>query len=121
MPHNILVIGELDERSASTTTLELLAGASEIAAGGNVSITLLGTGAAQATVACAGANTAYTSDDAQYDDFRGDQWISAIQSAVESESPDVILVAQSIVGREVGPRLSYKLGTAVAMDCGGMS
>ena len=117
MSHNILVIGELDEGSASATTRELLAGASEIASGGNVSVTLLGAGASQAVGACAGANTAYASDDVQYDDFRGDQWISAIQSAVEAESPDVILVAQSIVGREVGPRLSHKLGTAVAMDC----
>ena len=45
MSHNILVIGELDEGSASATTLELLAGASEIASGGNVSVTLLGVGA----------------------------------------------------------------------------
>ena len=48
MSHNILVIGELDEGSASATTRELLAGASEIASGGNVSVTLLGAGASQA-------------------------------------------------------------------------
>ena len=117
MAQNILVIGELDDGAASTTTLELLAGASSLSEGGSVGVTLLGAGASSAAASCVGATVAYVNDDSEYDSFRGDQWLNAIAGAVESSSPDVVLIAQSIVGREIGPRLSHRLGTAVAMDC----
>ena len=117
MPHNILVVGELDGGAPSSTTLELLGGAQGIAGGGTVSVTLLGTGASGAAAQAAGAAKAYVNDDAAYDTFRGEQWLPAIQAAAEQSGADLILLGQTTAGRELGPRLAFRLNTAVAMDC----
>ncbi|MEX2375523.1 MAG: hypothetical protein WD942_08080, partial [Dehalococcoidia bacterium] len=117
MPQNILVIGELDNGAPSATTLELLGGAQSLADGGTVAITLLGSGASAAAAQASGAARAYVSDDATYDTFRGDQWLPAVQAAVEQAAPGLILMGQTTAGRELGPRLAFRLDTAVAMDC----
>ncbi|PKN82538.1 MAG: electron transfer flavoprotein subunit alpha/FixB family protein [Chloroflexi bacterium HGW-Chloroflexi-9] len=117
MANNILVVGELDGGAPSTTTLELLGGAQGLAAGGSVSVSLLGTGATAAAGQAAGAAKAYVSDDAAYDTFRGEQWLAAVQEAVTQSGANVVLIGQSVVGRELGPRLASRLGTAAAMDC----
>ncbi|MQC47897.1 MAG: electron transfer flavoprotein subunit alpha/FixB family protein [Chloroflexi bacterium] len=117
MANNILVVGELEGGAPSPTTLELLGGAQGLAAGGAVSVMLLGAGASGAAAQAAGAAKAFVSDDAAYDTFNGEQWLTAAQSAVEQSGANVVLVAQSVVGREVGPRLASRLNTAVAMDC----
>ena len=117
MPHNILVVGELDGGTPSSTTLELLGGAQGIAGGGTVSVALLGTGASGAAGQAAGAAKAYVNDDAAYDTFRGEQWLPAIQAAAEQSGADLVLLGQTTAGRELGPRLAFRLNTAVAMDC----
>ncbi len=117
MPHNILVVGELDGGAPSSTTLELLGGAQGIAGGGTVSVALLGTGASGAAAQAAGAAKAYVNDDAAYDTFRGEQWLPAVQAAAEQSGADLVLLGQTTAGRELGPRLAFRLNSAVAMDC----
>jgi len=65
----------------------------------------------------AGTDRACVSGDAVYDDFRSDQWLAAVESALDQVSPAVVLLAQSSVGRDLGPRLAFRRNTAVAMDC----
>ncbi len=117
MPQNILVVGELENGAPSPVTLELLGGAAALAGGGSVAVTLLGSGASGAAAQAAGAGKAFVSDDANYDTFRGEQWLPAVQAAVEQSGATLVLMAQSTVGRELGPRLAHRLNTGVAMDC----
>ena len=117
MARNILVVGELAGGQPTSTTLEMLGGAAALAGGGNVGVVLLGTGASAAAASAAGAGTAYTNDDAGYNTFLGEQWLAAIGAAADQASPDLILIAQSTAGRELGPRLAHRRNTAVAMDC----
>jgi electron transfer flavoprotein alpha subunit len=122
MARNVLVVGELDGGEVDSTTAELLAAGSRIADGGSVSVTLLGSqaGAAAASGFAAGAQRAFVGADAAYDEFRADQWTQAVTAAVEQSSAEVVLMAQSSVGRDVGPRLAFGLDSAVAMDCIGV-
>ncbi|MBM3139706.1 MAG: electron transfer flavoprotein subunit alpha/FixB family protein [Chloroflexi bacterium] len=119
MPRNVLVVGELSEGAPTSTTIELVGAGSRLAGGGTVAVTLLGNGAAAAAAATfpAGATKAFTSDDANYDQFRSDQWLAAVESAFGLASPDLVLMAQSLVGRELAPRLAFRHNTAAAMDC----
>lgn len=117
MARTILVIGELQQGAPTATTLELLGAAAGLADGGPVAVTLLGSGAAAAAARCAGATRAFASDDAEYDTFRADQWLPAIAAALDACDPDLVLLAQSSAGRELGPRLAHRRETAVAMDC----
>lgn len=117
MAHNILVVGELVGGAPSSTTLELIGGAAGLAGGGNISVTLLGSGASSAAAACAGAQRAFVNDAAEYDTFRAEQWLPAIEVALDQSGADVVLIPQSTAGRELGPRLAHRRNTAVAMDC----
>jgi electron transfer flavoprotein alpha subunit len=119
MARNVLVVGELADGAPSSTTVELLGAASRLAGGGAVSVTLLGSGASGAAAAAfaAGATRAFTSDDAGYDQFRSDQWLAALEAAVDQATPDAILMAQSLAGRELAPRLAFRRNTGAAMDC----
>ena len=119
MARNILVIGELDGGSLSSTSAELLGAGSRLADGGQVSVTLLGSGAGEQTGAAfaAGADRAFVNADAAFDEFRSDQWVGAVEPAIDQSAADVILIAQSMVGRDLGPRLAFRRDSAVAMDC----
>jgi len=119
MARNILVVGELDAGAVSSTTAELIGQATRLADGGQVSVTLLGSGAAGAAAAAfeAGADRAFTGDDAGYDDYNSDSWVSAVENAVGQASAEAVFIAQSVVGRDMGPRIAARLGSAVAMDC----
>ena len=119
MARNILVVGELEGGALSSTTGELLAAASRLTDGGQVSVTLLGSGAGDAAgdAFANGADRAFVSADGGYDDFRSDQWVDAVEEAIGQSSPDAIFIAQSMAGRDLGPRLAFRNDTAVAMDC----
>lgn len=119
MAQNVLVIGELVGGALAPTAKELLGAASRIAESGTVAIALLGTGsqAAAAEAFTFGATQALVSGDATYDVFRSDQWIAAAEAAIAQASATVVLVAQSMVGRDLGPRLAFRNGSSAAMDC----
>lgn len=117
MAHNILIVGELVDGAPTSTTLELLGGAQGLAAGGTVAITLLGTGATAAAAKAAGASKAFVSDDAGYDSIKAEQWLPVLEAAIDQSGADLVLMAQSSAGRELGPRLAARRKSAVAMDC----
>jgi electron transfer flavoprotein alpha subunit len=119
MARNVLVVGELADGAPSSTTVELVGAASRLAGGGAVSVTLLGTGAsgAAAQAFAAGATRAFTSDDANYDQFRSDQWLGTLEVAMDQATPDVVLMSQSLAGRELAPRLAFRRNSTAAMDC----
>jgi electron transfer flavoprotein alpha subunit len=119
MAQDILVVGELAEGALSSVTKELLGAAVGLAEGGKVNVTILGSAAsgAAAEAFAAGADRAFVSSDANYDQYRSDQWLAAVEAALDQSSPAVVLIAQSSVGRDLGPRLAFRRNTAVAMDC----
>src|SRR5688500_10900582 len=119
MAQDVLVVGEIAGGAITTTTSELLNAAKTLADGGTVAITLLGAAAAGAAAGAfaAGAAKVFSSADAAYDEFKADQWTAAVDNAIGQLNPGVVLLAQSPVGRDLGPRLAFRRNTAVAMDC----
>ena len=117
MAKNILVIGEHADSEITATTAELIGQSTRLAEGGLVSVALLGSSAADATQQAfeAGAGKVFVNDDDSYTEYNSDQWVTAIESILDGI--DVILVAQSTVGRDLAPRLAARQGTAAAMDC----
>ena len=119
MAQDILVGGEIDADVLTSVTVELLGSASRLAEGGRVAVVLLGSGAPGCTRAAfaAGADRAFVGADTAYDDFRSDQWLAAVEAAVEQGGPAVVLMAQSVIGRDLAPRLAFRRESAAAMDC----
>ncbi len=117
MSRNILVVGEMLDGAMSPTTAELLGQGTRLADGGTVAATLLGSGADTASQAAfeAGADRVLQNSDAGYDEYNSDLWVEAVEAALDGA--DAVLVAQSPVGRDIGPRLAARQETAAAMDC----
>jgi electron transfer flavoprotein alpha subunit len=50
-------------------------------------------------------------------DYQTDAYVTVMEKAVKDTSPRVLLFGQTAVGRDLSPRLAFRLGTALSMDC----
>ncbi len=87
--------------------------------GHELSAILLGNGisslAQQAIVA--GADKVYIVDDTQLKDYQPDAYFSVLEKVVKQIMPQIVIMGQTDIGRELAPRLAFRLGTAVTLDC----
>ncbi len=116
----VLVVGELNGDALQSITGELLAAGRGIAdaTGEEVSVALLngGEAAGQAAVAL-GADRAYLVQDDVLADMQLDAQIAALNSVCAEVEPSVVLIGRTHAGRDVGPRLAFRLGVGLAQDC----
>ncbi len=117
----ILVLGELDQRGLAGVTGELLSLARSLAdeTGGEVSVSLQGAsvGSEADDAISMGADTAYKVESPFLSEPQIDAHLSALEQVARQIEPSIILVGRTPLGRDVGPRLAFRLGAAVAQDC----
>ena len=73
-------------------------------------------GLAQEAIA-SGADKVYVVDDALLKDYHTDSYAAVMEKVVKQAMPQILIVGQTSIGRDLAPRLSFKLGTTVTMDC----
>ncbi|MGQ9572565.1 MAG: electron transfer flavoprotein subunit alpha/FixB family protein [Dehalococcoidia bacterium] len=117
----VLVIAELAEGAVAPVTLEVLGAARRLAdqLGQPVQAALLGQGVeplAKELIA-AGADKVYVADDPILAEYQSDAYVPAAEKVCREANPSVVLLGQTDIGRDLAPRLAFRLGTAVAMDC----
>ncbi|MEA1958240.1 MAG: electron transfer flavoprotein subunit alpha/FixB family protein [Chloroflexota bacterium] len=117
----VLICGELIDGKPAPSTLELLGGGRALAdkLGEPLMLALLGSGlgdAAKEGIAY-GADKVFTVDDALLKDYATDAYISVMQKIVQQVAPNILLMGTTPMGRDLAPRLAFKLETAVSMDC----
>ena len=116
----VLVIGELQGDALQSITGEMLAAGRKLgdALGEEVGVALLNGGDAAARDAIAlGADKAYLVLDAALDDMQLDAQVAALEKACAETQPSVVLIGRTLAGRDVGPRLAFRLGVGLAQDC----
>ena len=116
----VLVIGELQGDALQSITGELLAAGRKLgdALGEEVGVALLNGGDAAAHDAIAlGADKAYLVRDAALADMQLDAQVAALEKACAETQPSVVLIGRTLAGRDVGPRLAFRLGVGLAQDC----
>ena len=117
----VLVFGEMNEGGLASVTGELLAVARSLAdvTGDAVGAALMAAsvGGAADEAAALGADTVYKVEDALLAEPQIDAHLAAFQRVCESAQPSVALIGRTPLGRDVGPRLAFRLGAAVAQDC----
>ncbi len=64
-----------------------------------------------------GADKAYLVDDPLLKDYQTDSYVSVMEKVVKQVMPQIILLGQTAIGRDLAPRLAFRLGTAATMDC----
>ena len=113
----ILVLGEISRGKLEPVSRELLALAHSL--GEEVAAALLGNGAQSAAedAIAHGADRVYM---AQHPLLAGpsvDARVIALEQICRQTSPAVVLVGRTLSGRDVGPRLAFRLGVGLAQDC----
>ncbi len=118
MANGVLVFGEaLEDGRLNPVTAELIAAGTRL--GGPVTCALLGSGVEGLAGQCvaAGANKVVVVDDAVLAEYQGDSHAPVAERVAKETGAAIVLLGQTMAGRDLAPRLAQRLGTAVAMDC----
>ena len=117
----VLVLGEIADGALSTTSQELLAAGRKIAddLGEELAIGILGSsveGAAQEAISH-GADKVYAVTNPLLEEYQVDHYLSGIAALCGETSPNIVLIGRTNEGRDLAPRLAFRLGVGLAQDC----
>jgi electron transfer flavoprotein alpha subunit len=65
----------------------------------------------------AGADKVYVVDDPLLKEYLADAYVGALEKAVGEIKPQILIMGQTDAGRELAPRLAFRLGTTATLDC----
>ena len=117
----VLVLGDATGAELSLTSRELLAAARGVAdaLGEELAIGLLGDTLdvpAQQAISH-GADKVYAVTHPLLAQYQVDLYLAAMQALCGEITPRIVLIGRTIEGRELAPRLAFRLGVGVAQDC----
>jgi len=117
----IMVYGELVEGKLSSITTELLGCGRRLAdeLKEDLLCILAGDklGDAPKQAIAYGANKVYTAEDPLLKEYQTDSYTAVLEKAVKDLSPRILLFGQTSIGRDLAPRLAFRLGVSLSMDC----
>jgi electron transfer flavoprotein alpha subunit len=122
MPNGVLIFGEATEDGKLAGITAELSGAAT-ALGGPLTCALLGSGveAVAAEAGQYGASKVILVDDALLKDYQSDAYLPIAERIIRDVDPAIVLLGQTMMGRDLAPRLAQRFGSAVAMDCMALS
>jgi len=117
----IMVYCEVAEGKLATITTELLGCGRKLAddLGQELCAVLVGSDVsslAQEVIAF-GANKVYVIDDPLLKDYQTDSSVLVMEKLVKQVMPQILILGQTSIGRDLAPRLAFRLDTAASMDC----
>jgi electron transfer flavoprotein alpha subunit len=119
--NGVLVFGESANGKLSSITTEILGCGRRLAdeLKENLTCVLAGTelGNAPQEAIAFGADKVITIDDPLLKDYQTDTYIAVTEKVVKEVSPKILLFGQTSIGRDLAPRLAFRLGVSVSMDC----
>jgi len=117
----VLIFAEVADGKLTGLAQELLGVGRKLAGalGEGLSAVVAGSGvAAVAQQAVAfGADKVYVVDDPLLKDYTTDAYAAAMQKVLEQAKPQILLLGQTNVGRDLAPKLAFKLGVGLSTDC----
>ena len=121
----VLILGEVVDGKVVPITYELLGIGKKLATdlGEELSAVLVGSGVAGAAndVIAHGAAKVYVVDDPLLKDYQTASYAAVVEKVVKQASPNILVMGQTSIGRDLAPRLAFRLGTGLAMDCVNLS
>jgi electron transfer flavoprotein alpha subunit len=117
----VLVLGDLVDGVLSLTSQELLAAGRKVAddLGEELGIGLLGDsleGTSQEAISY-GADKVYAVNNPSLERYQADLFLAAMETLCREVNPSTILIGRTNQGRELAPRLAFRLGVGLAQDC----
>jgi electron transfer flavoprotein alpha subunit len=121
MASGVTVFGEILEGKLAAVTAELLGCGRRLAdnLGQGLSVVLVGSGINTYALEAIkyGADKVYVVDDPVLTNYQTDSYLAVMEKIVKQVNPQIVLLSQTDVGRDLAPRLAFRLGTAATMDC----
>ena len=68
-------------------------------------------------LAAYGADKVIVVDDPELKDYRTEPYTHALASVINEYKPEIMLVGATAIGRDLGPRVSARVGTGLTADC----
>jgi len=117
----ILVCGELADGKLASITTELLGCGRKLADGLEEDLSCLlasdAVGGASKEAIAFGADKVYAGEHPALKEYQADSYMQAVEKLVNEISPRAILIGQTSMGRDLAPRLAFRLGTSLTTDC----
>lgn len=117
----VMIVGEVADGKLAAIATELLGGARKLAdaLGEELSMALVGSSIsdlAQEGIAF-GADKVYIVDDPLLKDYQTDANVRVMEKLAKQTTPKIIMMGQTSIGRDLAPRLAFRLATSASMDC----
>jgi electron transfer flavoprotein alpha subunit len=117
----VMVIGECVDCAPVAITYELLGVGRRLAdsLGEPLSAVLLAdkVGDAAKDAIAFGADNVYVIESPLLKDYVTDSYVGALEKLCQEVKPNILLTGQTPMGRDLAPRLAFRLGTGVTLDC----
>jgi electron transfer flavoprotein alpha subunit len=117
----VLVYCEITDSKLSSIATELLGCGKKLATdlGQELAAVIVGSGVAAAAQEAItfGADRVYVVDDPALKEYQAEFYAQAMQKVADQVLPQVLLLGQTTIGRDLTPRLAFKLNTTATLDC----
>ena len=116
----ILVFVEREGQEITSITFELLAAGRKLVddSEGVLCAVVIGHETAEVSQEIANfVEEVYSLDHIEFTHFQAEIYANALEQLFRNINPDIILMAHTLNGLDLAPRLAYKLGTEVIPDC----
>jgi electron transfer flavoprotein alpha subunit len=121
MSSGILIFSEILDGKLASVTTELLGCGRKLATELNqgLSAVLIGNGINSFVpqLVSYGAEKVYLVEDPIMADYQTESYLSVMEKVIKQADPQIILFSQTAIGRDLAPRLAFRLGTVATMDC----
>ncbi len=117
----ILVCGELADGKLASITTELLGCGRKLADESKEDLSCLlasdaVAGASKEAIAF-GADKVHAVEHPALKEYQADSYMQVVEKVARDSAPRVILIGQTAMGRDMAPRLAFRLGTSLTTDC----
>lgn len=117
----VLIVGEISDGKLDPISTELLGIGRKLAddLGQELSAVLIGSelGDLANEVISFGAEKVYVIDNPLFKDYVTDSYVAALEKLINEITPEILLLGHTPMGRDLAPRLAFRLGTGVTLDC----
>ena len=118
---NVVIVGELSNGNLTPITTELLGIGRNLAdeLGQKLSAMFIGDeiGEAVKEAPFFGADTVYVVDQPLFKDYLTSPYVGVLEKFVKEDSPEILLFGHTSIGRDLAPRLAFRLKTGLTQDC----
>jgi len=117
----VLVCGELADGTLASITTELLGCGRKLADDLKEDLSCLlasdSVGEAPKEAIAFGADKVYTAEHPALKEYQADSHIQVVEKLAKDISPRIILMGQTSMGRDLAPRLAFRLDASLTTDC----